>query len=322
MLIFIFGEDTFSTKKQVQAMREKFLEKFDPLGTNLAVFDTQDSSFAFGDVARAMSTPPFLSPKRMVILKNLLLKLKKADEKLWIEQLGRIPESTIVIIVEDMEAEKAKKQAIVKASAGFADVHFYEHDILSKSQAIKWAIDYANEKSLQLDAKLVADIVQSAGTDLWILSSQLDKLAGYCKGRVVTMTDVQLLVFSTADDQLFTCIDAIFQSDNKKAVELIRQQRQFGTPDGQIFSMLLRQIRLLIAYFSLHVEYPNCTKQDVAKELGVHPFVAQKLIAQADRFSLDQMIDLQNRLFQAEKYIKTSILDHGQAVDDLITRLV
>jgi DNA polymerase-3 subunit delta len=322
MLIFIFGENSYSSKEQVNAMRERFLDKFDQLGTNISVFDISDKNFVYGEMAQAISTPPFLSPKRMIIIKNLLSNVKKTDQKNVCDLLSKIPESTIVIVVDQIDTEKAKKHAIAKAFDGANDIYFYEHNLMSEKQAISWVRDYVKKKDVQISDTIIALIIRSVGTDAWQLSCEIDKLVGYCKGQKVTNDDVNLLVLSNADDQLFACFDAIFQKNSRQVANLLEQQRQFGTPDSQILAMLARQVRLIIACISLMNEKPSLTKQDLVNLLGIHPFAAQKLLVQSKRFSLPQMIDVQKQLFEMEKLVKTSVLDFAQAVDGVVVKLI
>jgi DNA polymerase-3 subunit delta len=322
MLIFIFGANSYSSKEQVNAMRERFLEKFDQLGTNISIFDISDKNFVYCEMAQAISTPPFLSPKRMIIIKNLLSDVKRTDQKNVCDLLSKIPESTIVVVIDQIDTEKARKHAIVKAFTGASDIYFYEHNLMSEKQAISWVRDYVKKKDVQISDEIINLIIRSVGTDAWQLSCEIDKLVGYCKGRKVTNNDVNLLVLSNADDQLFACLDAIFQKNSKQVANLLEQQRQFGTSDSQIFAMLARQVRFIIACISLMNEKPNLTKQDVVNLLGIHHFVAQKLLVQSKRFSISLMTDIQKQLFEMEKLVKTSILNFDQAVDDVVVKLV
>src|SRR3989339_777889 len=314
MLIFIFGSDSYSSKNQVLAMKERFLEKFDALGTNLSIFNVSNSGLEFGAVAQAVESPAFLAPKRMVIIKNLLSGLKKAEEKQWIELFDKIPESTIVIVLDEIDAQKARKMKIVSSSLASGS-HVYEHSPLSVSEASKWLLQEAKQKSLDLNQAMAQDIVQVAGTDLWLLAGEISKLVAYCQGRAVTRSHIDLLVRSTADDQIFACLDACVNGDLKKMYLLFENQRDFGTPDAQLFALLVRQVRLLIATASLLHEHRNTTKQDISRELGIHPFVAQKLFSQVGRFELGGLINLQKKMLEMDFAVKTSKLTSKQSTD-------
>ena len=85
--------------------------------------------------------------------------------------------------------------------------------------------------------------------------------------------------------------------------------------------MLARQIRLLIQVGSLVEDRPTITKQEIAKELGIHPFVAQKTLVQSKQFSLSHLLCVHERLFALDHGAKIGRYDGRMAVDLLVTSL-
>ena len=115
MLIFVYGDDSYSSTAKVEAMRIQFKAKFDPSGLNLAEFPVLSTGRTdLGEVSQAVTSPPFLGTKRMVIVKNLLSGLKKADATPWINVFGAVPESTIVILWDKEGQKSIEKNEIFK----------------------------------------------------------------------------------------------------------------------------------------------------------------------------------------------------------------
>lgn len=323
MLIFVFGEDRFNAKEKVQVMREAFLDKFDPSGANVVEFPLRDQKkFDFGQVAQAIQSPPFLAQKRMVILKGLMSEVtRKPESKPWIELLEKIPESTIVVMLDDLSVAKARKHAMVSSLTEQADVHEYIFEPLSESQALKWVADESMKKNLDMSPAISRQFVSMAGVDARVLSLELEKLAAYCKGRSVVQAELDLLVSSSTEDQLFVFLDALSARDEGKIKKLLSQQRLFGTADAQLFGMLVRQVRLLLAACDYFESNPESDKRGLASALGVHPFVAQKLTSQQSRFSKDELIAIQEGMLDGDFYVKIGILKPEQAVDLSIVSL-
>jgi len=161
----------------------------------------------------------------------------------------------------------------------------------------------------------VRSFIMMAGVDAWMLSLELEKLASYCRGREVTQVDLDLMVRPSADDQMFVFLDALSQRDTRKVKQLLEQQRLFGTPDAQLFGMLVRQVRLLIAAASFFECNPGSSERDLAQTLGVHPFVAKKLTQQQQHFSKDELIAVQSEMFDNDFLVKTGVLNPKQVVD-------
>lgn len=317
MLIFVFGEDKFNAREKVRVMREAFLDKFDASGTNLVEFPLKDQKKPeLGSVAQAIQSPPFLAEKRMVVIRGLLSEVtRKPDAKPWIEIFEKIPETTIVVLLDEVSAKKAVRHSILLAAKDRDDSHEYVFEPLSESQAVSWATGEARKLDLNISPALCRSFVQMAGVDAWILSLELKKLASFCRGREVTQGDLDLMVRPSADDQLFDLLDAMSQRNEGRVKKMLEQQRLFGMPDAQLFGMLVRQMRLLIAASDFFEKNASAGSKDLANSLGVHPFVAKKLTAQQGQFSKDELIRVQKSMMDNDFYVKTGILQADQAVD-------
>ena len=85
--------------------------------------------------------------------------------------------------------------------------------------------------------------------------------------------------------------------------------------------MLVRQIRLLLQVRALCDEAPRTGKQDVANRLGIHPFVAQKLLAEVARRSSLTLESMHSRASELDLAMKRG-LDPSVAVDRLVAMML
>ena len=314
MLIFVYGENTYASLQKLSTLREHFVQKHDPSGMNVSEFVVGKSKL--GEVMAGIQAPPFLGAKRLVIVKGLCETYStKKDAKEWIEAFERIPESTVVAVWDRVSVKKMVRHAMIKAYADKQDVHQYAFSSLEGSQLQSWAADYAKQLELQIDRSLLMMIVSRVGSDLWQLSGELAKVAAYMNGAPATQEVVDLLVRTNSDDQMFALMDALSAGQTKRVLELLRSQRQFGTADHQLFAMLSRQVRLLLSVRDLIDQRGSVSKQDVAGALSLHPFVAQKTLSQAQRFSKEQLLHMQTLLYRLDRLIKRGQVDAELAVD-------
>jgi DNA polymerase-3 subunit delta len=322
MLIFVYGADSYSAGKQVEEMRKKFKEKFDPSGMNLAEFTATKSGLDFGPVAQAVTSPPFLGQKRMVIVKDLLGVLKKADVGPWMDLFGGVPESTICIVWDKEKEPAIEKHEIFKKNKGGKDVHAYIHAEMDAMAAQVFARTFVKANGLAIEPGVLQEVVAMAGTDAWSLASELSKLAARANGAPVSREMVQMLVRANADDQMFALMDAVAAKDARKALALLAEERQFGAEDMQLFAMLSRQIRLLCAVRGLLDADGRISKQEVADALGIHPFVAQKTLSQAKSFSSDALQSLEETCFSFDRKMKRGGISMEMAVDRLVVGFI
>ncbi|MBT4856594.1 DNA polymerase III subunit delta [Candidatus Uhrbacteria bacterium] len=314
MLIFVFGENTYSSLHKLAQLREHFVAKHDPSGMNVAEFVV--GKVKFGEVMSGIQAPPFLGAKRMVIVRGLCETYStKKDAKEWIEAFARIPESTIVVVWDGVSVKKMVRHAMVKAFVDQEGVHSYPFEALAGGALSSWADQYAKQIGLSIDRRLLGTVVSRVGSDLWQLSGELEKLAAYSGGTALDETAIDLLVRTNSDDQMFALMDALSGGQYKRVLGLLSSQRQFGTSDHQLFAMLSRQIRLLLSVRDLLDSSPGMTKQDVASSLSLHPFVAQKTLSQARGFTKDQLLHIQTLLYRLDKLIKNGKVDMEFAMD-------
>lgn len=303
-------------------MREQFKNKFDPSGLNLAEFSGSGSEkIELGAVSQAMTSPPFLGVKRMVIVKNLLSALKKAEAESWINLFGQVPDSTIVILWDNDGEKSVQKHEIFKKLSGGKEVFSYPHSTLAGGDLTRWATSFAKSIKLNISPALLERVVAMVGDDLWQLSGELKKLAARAGSGPVDEVMVRDLVRTNVDDQIFAFIDAVAARDQARAIRLLDGERQAGAEDMYLFSMLARQVRLLLSARDVLDRNPRASKEEVAVELSVHPFVAQKTLEQARSFSSEYLKKLHNLCFEFDSRIKLG-LDQGLVVDRIVAEFV
>ena len=70
--------------------------------------------------------------------------------------------------------------------------------------------------------------------------------------------------------------EAVARGDRKMAFKLIGAQRRAGEDEGYVFSMILRQFRILVELRDLFEREDNATSEELAQKVGLHPFVVKR----------------------------------------------
>ena len=138
---------------------------------------------------------------------------------------------------------------------------------------------------------------------------------------IVSLGEVNISKEPKLEGKIFDFIDAVSQKNTRKAVRLLERERAAGSADGYLGQMLLRQVRLLLGARSLLDQNPSIQKADVAKELGIHPFVAQKSVTQARNFKLEDLIRAHDLLFDFDQKTKQGV-DPGLAVERVMVEML
>lgn len=334
MLILVYGDDTFRAQEKVGKLRDAFLEKHDKAGFNLAEFASTDKP---GEILQAVSSLPFMGSKRMVVIRDLVATTKTDGKDQW-ASLANTPESSVVVLWETLEPKALEKKPLFALLSKGTDVHLYACPLLEGSALSKWTNDRVKELGGQIAPDALRELCDRVGGDLWQMDNEIKKLIAYSSGRAIVLADVDLLVRATFDGEIFALVDAISRKESSRAIRLLEEERLAGGSDFAIFGMLARQVRLLLGARALleastHSastlsggrrvdEDPRATSSRLAAEMELNPFVAQKAIDQAKKFTLADLRATHDLLFRYDAGMKSGVLDAELAVDLVTTALI
>ena len=323
MLIFIYGDDNFRVEEKAQEMISAFRKKFDSTGLNTQVFPVEGSSkLEAGEILQAVCSYPFMSERRLVIINNLISTSKKNEQDVWIEGLKRIPDSTIVLILEKTNPKVLEKKSLFKELQKLPEVHFYPFAKLEGYELKKWVKNRIESSGKKIDNLALQSLVERVGSDLWQMNNEINKIINLSDQKQINQKMIEENISANFEGEIFSLIDAIANKNKKLALELLQKERWSGANDFYLITMLARQIRLLISARSALDDNPQINKQDLAEIMGVHPFVVQKVLQQAKFFTLDNLKKIHNLLFKFDWQMKTGLIEAGLAVDLIVTELI
>ncbi|MDP1709682.1 MAG: DNA polymerase III subunit delta, partial [Candidatus Komeilibacteria bacterium] len=185
-------------------------------------------------------------------------------------------------------------------------------DLLTGAELSKWITQEVNERDGKISNLAAQFLAQNVGADVWHLNSLLDQLVAYKKDREIELADAQLFLEEKVDDNIFNMAEAVARGDRKLAFKLIGAQRRAGEDEGYVFSMILRQFRILVELRDLFEREDNATSEELAQKVGLHPFVVKKSLPMVKKYNLEKLKELYSRLLQID--IKTKTGQGGQSL--------
>ncbi|MFA6018200.1 MAG: DNA polymerase III subunit delta [Patescibacteria group bacterium] len=285
MLLIVYGGDAFRVKERGREFVTKFVEKYDPARMNVdeIVFSKKDD-LDLPHVADVVTASPFLSDKRMVRVDGIFsFVTTKPDAEPWANVFSKIPSSTIVVLVDVVGTEKVEKIELFKRLSGLSDVHLYPISMLTGSELRTWVQQRAKTHGAVLVPDVADSLINRVGNDTWRLETEIAKLAAHAGDAPIDEDMIRMIVVSEYSEDIFGMIDSVSGGRPEFALRKLAQERSAGAEDFPLFGMFVRQIRLLLQVKALLEDRPNAGKQDIATEFGIHPFVAQKILAEAKR---------------------------------------
>ena len=323
MLLMVYGDDAFRVKERAKEFVVKFIEKHDPTNLNVdeIVFGKKDD-LDLPHVADAITASPFLSAKRMVRIDGILsFVTTKPEAEPWVAILSSIPESTIVVLVDTISTERIQKTELYKRLVGRENVHEYPMPMLSGSDLRLWLQQRAKIHGATLVPAITDALILRVGNDTWRLETEIAKLSAYAGDAPIDETMLHAVVSSEHSEDMFGMIDAIAGGRSEFALKKLAEERSAGADEFPLFGMLARQIRLLLQTKALLEDRPNAGKQDVANEFGIHPFVAQKVLAEAKRHDFSRICEWHRLASELDVAMKRGV-SADIAVDRLVAALL
>lgn len=287
MIYLFYGQDFFSIQKAIKKITSaKDLE--------VNYFNGDMSSF----VNSLLSTSFFVT-KRVFILKSYLEKIGTDDEKKLVEGLKKTPEDTLVVFIEDKEPKGEIKKLITKEGKIKSFNKPTERDLISY---INKRVSEEGSRIAPLAAERLASFV---GPDYWQLEEEIKKLTLYKlddpQEEGIQASDVDLLVKSGFEANIFELMDAISTKNQRKSIKLLSQFLESGENEIYILSMIAKQFRnIAMAKFE-----DNINESSFAKKANIHPYVAKKSIAQSRNFEKPEIIKIYNKIKEADLALKS-----------------
>ncbi|HRY63352.1 MAG TPA: DNA polymerase III subunit delta [Patescibacteria group bacterium] len=308
MIIFLHGLDTFRSKEKLKMFKEKFVREVDKSGLNLVELNAEKINI--NDLNKAISTQSFLAKKRMVVIKNIFDQRKALQtEVLELLKAGKFRDGKDDNILIFWDEEPDKRTALFKYLEGSKFKE--EFEILKNNELTRWIIKKVEAKGGQI-SKMNADTLASKSDgNLWALNQEIDKLLAVCQGREIGREDLETSSLVKLDDNIFNLTDAIGNKNTKLALKLLHESIEGGANEIYLLTMIVRQFRILIQVKAALEEGPADTAggrgnyRALAQSLGIHPFVVQKALPQAMKYSMEQLKAIYRRLLEIDLKLKT-----------------
>ncbi len=316
MIFILYGNDEFAIARKIRDFESDFSDPT-TAGMNTARFESRGvSDEEFNNALNAM---PFLAPKRLVILANPSAKYNNvSSRKKFEEYIGKAPDTVKLVMYESIEAKEVVKHWLIKwAEKNSVKTQAF---MLPKQRDMPgWIINEAKKQNGAIEPPAAAKLAEMVGVDTRQAGMELAKLLAYVNwSRPVRGSDVEAVCIVTSQQSVFDFVDALSQGNGKTAQKLLH--RLLENEDAfALWGMVVRQFRLLLQAREILDGRGN--KDDVARALGVHPFVAEKTTGQASRFSMEALENIYHRLLSIDERVKTSQITLDLALDTLIVEL-
>ena len=129
----------------------------------------------------------------------------------------------------------------------------------------------------------------------------INKLKAYKNNQNLTIADVKLLAEEKFDQKIFDLTDAAANKNRKQFIKLADEYLSSDVEPAYILTFLIRQFRMMARAKSLLGKNPTV---NLALEIKIHPFVAQKLKTQISNYSIAEIKNIYRKLLKIDIKLK------------------
>lgn len=291
-----YGPEVYLQREAVRRFRQAIVG--DENSLDYEVLDGEEVSPR--EVAEIAQTASLFSARRLVVVKNAPYFASGApkDDPVLLAYLRRPGTATCLVFCTSGAVDRRREVWKLVQAHGKA----VEFSHLAPADLKKWFQKRARQVGKAIEPA-ATEALLTTGRDLTLLNNELEKVLAYTgNSRVVTADDVKAVVTPAAEEAVFAAVDAFGERRYPVAIAKLRAVLT-REPQGVVLSLLARQLRLII----LAQEFlaSGIHSDSLAHELGVPPFVAKKVAAQARRFPRKDLAALFWSLLELDAAVKS-----------------
>ncbi|MFH0852243.1 MAG: DNA polymerase III subunit delta [bacterium] len=315
MIIFLYGPDSYRSSQKLKEIIAEYKAKHK---SGLNFMQLEWAPEVPDEIKSAFSSFSMFDEKKLIVIKGAS-QASKTDQENLIELLtGKKnvkDDSSIVVFYEAGKAEKNELATWLKKNAKMVECF----EALSGANLCNWMKKDAQNSGGEISPGAAEKLAAFVGSDLWQAHNEIDKLVSFRGGKLITDSDVDLLVRSKYDPNIFATIDALANRNKNLAYKLIHQHLEQGENEIYILTMFVYQFRNLLQIKSLiDTGIPS---EALAKKTGLHPFVIKKSWGMLRNFSLDVLKKIYERLMKLDIAIKRGKIEPEIALDLIVAEI-
>ncbi|HEY5540195.1 MAG TPA: DNA polymerase III subunit delta [Coriobacteriia bacterium] len=297
LIYLIYGTEDLRLAQALARLKKRVGDAAD-LDFNFESFEGESAKA--DDIVAACNTLPFLSERRLVVVKHV----DKMSADGWndLAAYAADPSPTTVLVL--VATKLAKNTRLYKAVDKLGGVAEYAAPRKAEYPREVQRIFADRGKLIALDGAEL--LVEAVGYDLRRLSVEADKAVAFVGARAeVTRTDIEQVASTTAPSSVFEFTDALANRDCHGALRLLADLVGDGESVYGLHALSLRTLRDLIAARSV-IERGSGSLGEVAKAVGRPDWMVKNLPSQARGFTSQELVDALRAAAATEAQMKTS----------------
>ncbi len=334
MIIFLYGENTFLSRRKLNELKAKFIREVDPSGNSVVVLGGEDMTVE--KINEAVGTPSLFSRRRMIVVEKILARKDGPFREQILTYLKTLEKEkdkegdNIIIIWNGPLESGAQNSALFRFLSRLKYAQNFK--ALSNTETAAWIKAEVGTRGGKIKNRAAVGLAGLAGGNLWRIANEIDKLIAFKRSRQkgliadtaatpaeIEENDVEELVRGNFDENIFALTDALGGKKRALAMMLFEREIDAGADENYLWHMIARQFRIMLQVRQA-LDLSHGARK-IAGELKLHPYVVQKCLLAARGFSLPSLKILLGRLMETDRKMKTGLIKPRTAITMLIAEI-
>ena len=304
----LYGEEAYLKKQYKDRLTKAMLPEGDTV--NYAYYEGKGINP--GELIDLAETMPFFAERRLIVVENSGY-FKNAVPELA-DYIKTMPVTACFLFVENEVDKRNRLYKAVKDKGRIVEMARQDEKTL-----LYWIAGNVKKEGRQIKETTARYLISQAGTDMENLEKEMEKLFSYTLGKEeITVQDVEEICTTQITNQIFDMVEAVAAKQQKKALDYYYDLLALKEPPLRILYLLARQFKLLMEVKDLAEK--RYDKSQIAKTVGLHPFVAGKYMQQSCTFSKQELRRILEDALDTEELVKTGRLNDVMSVELFIVK--
>jgi len=308
MNYLLLGQEEYLKHRFLKKIKDEAFKK-DITQADLDVFVAGESTIH--DILNAFRTFPFLSKRRIIIIKKIE-KFSQREKELVLNYL-KTPSASTDLILEsssngstDFFRELGKYVKTIKCGK------------LKAAEIVSWIINELSERHKKISPYCANILKEHVGDDLLLLTNEINKLVTFVGAAgEITEQHMSAVLSINSSKTVFDLLDFILERKTDKALALLERLLVRERPH-QILNLIAWQFRSLARIKDLD---PKLSVYEIARSVRLNRRSAKRASEQSKHFTRTHLADSMKIIMDTDLAIKTGNIRPRYALESVLIRL-
>lgn len=312
-IYFVYGEEEFFHHELVSLFEKTVVDK--------AVVDL-NTDVLYGDevsgaqVLTACLSLPMMSEKRLVVVHSFE-SLTFADVDRFISYIQKPEQQTVALfIAKKINRTKKLHKALLQ--------HAYcieANPIKSEAELYHWIHSEFQKRKKQIKPEAVKLLYDHCGNNLYEMSSNIEKVITFTLNEDIVSSDhIEDIIGISKEFNAYELQESIIQRNKSKALSILKRLVEQGEDPIYLNSLIF--YRFVKQWLVIQMKKENMPASQAAKVLSLPPFIANKYMATAAKFTMKQCNKSLLALKETDLKLKSTSTDSFQLLTFNILKIL